>query len=199
MKTRKINKISLLVALLAVGAVAFAPVAAEAADDDTTVSVDVGGIISVVSSNAVNISLTPAVGGLYSSDSDTVTVTTNNSSGYDLTLADSDGTTSLTSGGNSFTAASGTYASPAALTAGRWGFAVAGGSFDVSYTAETNHAIDSTKWAGVPASGSAVNIKSTAVPAPSGDVTTVWYAAAADASQASGTYTDTVTYTATTK
>jgi hypothetical protein len=152
----------------------------------------------------VALSLTPTGSGVVTSASDTVTVNTNNTTGYNLTVADSDATTTLASGGNTFAAHSGTKAAPTALANNTWGFAVATGTtgigtngFDASYSAETNATSSATKWAGMPASGSPVLLKSTTTTA-TNDTTSVWYAAKATTAQPSGTYTDTVTYTATT-
>ena len=177
------------------------PVIASAASDSstTTVSATVSAVISISTSSTVSISLTPTSGGVVSSASDTVTVSTNNTAGYNLTLADSDATTSLASGGNTITAHGGTFASPTALTAGKWGYRIvsAGGFGGTAYTAETNNGSSSSTWAGVPATGSAQTVKSTGSTA-TNDTTTVWYGAKVDTSQPNGTYTDTVTYTATT-
>ncbi len=181
-------------------AVLVSPAIASAATQsaNTTINATLGSAISITSSGTVTINVTPTASGSLSSASDTVTVSTNNTAGYDLTLADSDASTDLVSGGNNIAAHAGTYASPTALVNNRWGYAVAGGSFDASYSAETNAASSTSKWAGVPATGSAQNLKSTATTA-SAEVTTVWYAVKANSTQPSGTYTDSVTYTATTK
>ena len=181
-------------------AVLVSPAIASAATEsaNTTINATLGSAISITSSGTVTINVTPTASGSLSSASDTVTVSTNNTAGYDLTLADSDASTDLVSGGNNIAAHAGTYASPTALVNNRWGYAVAGGSFDASYSAETNAASSTSKWAGVPATGSAQNLKSTATTA-SAEVTTVWYAVKANSTQPSGTYTDSVTYTATTK
>ena len=177
------------------------PVIASAASNSstTTVSATVTAVISISTSTTVNISLTPTSGGVVSSASDSVSVSTNNTAGYNLTLADSDATTSLTSGGNTITAHSGTFASPTALTAGKWGYRIvgAGGFTAGAYSGETNQGSSTSTWAGVPATGSAVTVKSTASTA-TNDTTTVWYGVKVDSSQPTGTYSDTVTYTATT-
>lgn len=179
-------------------------VSAASSTANTTINVAVGSVISVSTGSTVAISLTPTSGGVVSSSSDTVTVSTNNSTGYNLGVSDSDATTTLANGGNSFTAGTGTKTAPVALANNTWGFAVASGTtgigtngFDASYSAETNNASSATKWAGMPASGSPVMIKTTATTATS-DTTTVWYAAKATTAQPNGTYTGTVTYTATT-
>jgi len=190
---QKVGAISLVFSSVAI---LLSPVVASAATANTTVSVDVGSTLSLSSTGAVSFSITPTSGGVESSGSDTVTVSTNDTAGYTLKLADSDATTTLASGSDTFTASSNTYASPTTLATGEWGYAIPGGDFSGSYTTETNQASSSLKWAGVPGSSSPQTIKTTATTA-TNDTTTVWYAAAADSSQPTGTYTDTVTYTAT--
>ena len=206
MKTNIKQRIGALATTVAIFGVVVSPAIASAASNtaNTTVNVDVGSSISISTSGTVSISLTPTSGGVVSSASDTVTVSTNNTLGYNLKLADSDATTDLTSGGNSFTTSANAMTAAAALANNTWGYAVptattgiGTNTFDASYSAETNATSSATKWAGVPASGSGVTIKSTASTA-SGDTTAVWYAAKANTSQPNGTYTDTVTYTATT-
>ncbi|RYF72755.1 MAG: hypothetical protein EOO39_11615 [Cytophagaceae bacterium] len=132
-----------------------------------------------------------------SSQSDTVSVSTNNTTGYRLTLSDSDTNTNLVSGGNTIAAHAGTFASPTALTGNGWGYAVAGGNFSATYTAEPSNPSSTTKWAGVPSSASPQQLKTTAATA-TADTTTVWYGVRATSAQAAGVYSDTVTYTATT-
>jgi hypothetical protein len=196
------QKVYRLTALVAVVGVVLSPVAASAAADtkNTTVNAVVAATISMTTSGTVTINVTPTGAGAMSSSSDSVSVSTNNSTGYNLTLADSDATTTLVNGGNTITADSGTQAAPSTnLTTDRWGYRVdAVGGFGAGPTsAETNIANSAYKWAGVPASGSANTLKSTATTA-SNDTTTVWYGVKATTAKASGTYTDQVTYTATT-
>lgn len=165
---------------------------------NTTINATVNAVISITTGSTVAISLTPTGSGVVSSASDTVTVSTNNSTGYNLKLADSDATTTLVSGANNFAAHTGTFVAPTALANNTWGYAVAAaGGFDASYSAENNSTTSTTKWAGVPATGSPVTLKTTAVTA-SNDTTTVWYGAKSTTAQPTGVYTDTVTYTATT-
>lgn len=188
---------------LSVLGIAVTPVVASAAASsvNTTINANVGAAISITTVSPVTISLTPTSGGVVSSASDTVTVNTNNAAGYNLVLASSDTNRNLVSGANNFTPIG---ATPVALTNGTWGWAVNSttpgvgvAGFDATYSAETNNASSTTKWAGVASSASPLTVKSTSSPAIN-DTTTVWYAAKANASQPNGTYTDTVTYTATT-
>ena len=193
----KTSRIALTIAALGV---AVMPVAASAATQtaNTTINATVNPVISVTTPATVTLNLTPTSGGVVSSASDTVTVNTNNTTGYVLTLKDSDTTTSLTSGSNTIAAHTGTPAAPTALANNTWGFAIAGAPFDATYSAETNNGSSTSKWAGVPASsGTAATLKTTATTA-TNDTTTVWYAVKANSSQPNGTYTDTVVYTATT-
>lgn len=180
---------------------AVTPVVASAASQsaNTTINATVGAAISISTSSTVTISLTPTSGGVVSSSSDTVTVNTNNATGYAMTLADADTNTNLVSGGNTIAAHAGTFASPTALANNTWGYRIvgAGGFGGSAYSGETNQASSTSTWAGVASSASPVTIKSTGSTAVN-DTTTVWYGVNATASQPNGTYTDTVTYTATT-
>lgn len=176
------------------------PVSVHAATDTdtTTVEVAIGETISVSTSTTVSINVVPVSGGSQSSESDTVTVATNSSSGYELTLENADADTDLEDGSNTIAAHAGTFAAPSALANNSWGYAVAGaGSFDASYSALDNVTTSTSLWAGVPGVGSSHTIASSNGPEAS-DQTTVWYSVKADTSKPSGTYTDTVLYTATT-
>lgn len=187
------------ISFMLLGVVA-SPIIASAAtdDDDTIVEVIIDSMISVVSDAKVTINITPTPSGVYSSGSGIVTVDTNDSAGYTLTLADNDADTKLNSAGNNFTAHTGTLISPTTLTAGTWGWAVANlGGFDASYSA-VNSVTPAGKWAGIKASGSGGDVIASSVAPITNAVTTVWFAAAADASQAPGTYQDTVTFSGTT-
>lgn len=192
--------------LVAVAGTVLIPAAAFAAVDtkNTTINATIAAVISMTTSSTVAISLTPSGSGVVSSASDTVTVNTNNSTGYNLQVADSDATTTLVSGVNTITAHSGTKAAPTALATNTWGMAVASttpgigtNGFDATYSAETNSTSSTSKWAAVPATGSPMLLKSTAATA-TNDTTTVWYAVKVDTAKPTGTYSDTVTYTATT-
>jgi len=177
------------------------PFALYAADnsDTTTISVSLGSTISISTTGTVSIDVTPVTGGSQSSASDTVTVSTNNATGYNLTLADSDADTDLVHENetDTITAHDGTFAAPTALDNNTWGYAIAGGDFDESYSTINNAASSTTKWAGVPASGDEDTLKTTNDTA-SDDATTVWFSVKADTSNPNGDYSDTVTYTATT-
>lgn len=175
------------------------PAIAGAATSSTTVQSHIGSVISAMTSGpTVTADVTPTGAGAQTISSDTVTVSTNNTLGYTLQLADADATTTLTSGSNTIAASSGTQASPIVQAVNTWGYHVDNvGGFGAGTTAaQTSTAIGSVTFAGVPASSAPNTIKTTSTTAAS-DTTKVWYGVAADTTQPNGTYTDSVTYTAT--
>lgn len=185
---------------MSVFGLAVTPVVASAATQsaNTVINANIGSAISITTSTTVTIGVTPTPGGVVSSSSDTVTVNTNATAGYTLTLADSDTNTNLVSGGNNIAAHSGSFASPTTLADNTWGYRIvsAGGFGATAYSGETNQAGSTSTWAGVTSSASPVTIKTTGSAA-TNDTTTVWYGVKATSSQPNGTYSDTVTYTAT--
>lgn len=191
---KNITKAGLAISSLAVLA---APISVGAVD--TTISVDVGGVISTfTTSGTVTLgALTPDATGTQSINNDVVTVDTNNTAGFTLTLEDADADVTLASGANSFAATSGSPATPAALANNEWGWRVDDLSgFGAGPTATANNASPSAlTFAAVSASGSPFTINTTS--STGQEVTDVWYSARADNTQPTGTYTDTVTYTAT--
>lgn len=191
---RKITRAGLVVTSLAFIAV---PLSASAAD--TTVSVAVGSVISTfTTSGTVTLgALTPNATGTQSINNDVVTVGTNDVDGFTLTLEDADATVTLVSGANSFAASTGTPATPATLANNQWGWRLDGlGGFGAGPTSTTSNAAPSAlTFAAVPASGAPTTINTTATTG--SDAVDVWYSARANDSQPTGTYTDTVTYTAT--
>ncbi len=190
-------------AVVAVVGVVLTPVAASAvaASANTTINAVIGSTISITTSGTVTLNIVP-VSGAQTSASDTVTVNTNNATGYELAVKDSDATLTLASGGNSIAASSNTFAAGAALANNTWGWAVpdtttgiGANNFDTTYSAFTDQTSHASTWTGITATDQI--FKDTGTTA-TNDVTTVWYSAKADTSKPNGTYTDTVTYTATT-
>lgn len=182
-------------------AIAFVPIVVSAASStaNTVINASINAAINMTTSSTVTVSIIPTPSGSVSSSSDAVSVSTNNPLGYTLTLADNDTNTNLVNGANNIAAHSGTQASPTALASNTWGYRVDGvGGFGAGPTsAETNNGSSTTIWAGVPSSASPITLKTTSSTA-TNDITTVWYGVRADTTLPNGTYTDTVTYTATT-
>lgn len=198
MKKQRILK-HLTIASLSLASFAFiaAPLGVKAAD--TTVSVSVSGVLTTfTTSGTVTLgALTPNATGTQSINNDVVTVGTNDTDGFTLTLNDADTTYTLASGGNSFANSSATPASPAALSNNTWGWRVDSlGGFGAGPTgAASNAAPSSLTFAGIPANASPYTLRTTS--ATGSQATNVWYSARANDSQPTGTYTNTVTYTAT--
>ena len=173
---------------------------ASASTTATTVSSSLSSVIGLLSSNGtVTINATPTAAGVQTIANDVVTVSTNNAAGYTLKIAETGASSALVSGGNSIPASSGTFASPIAQVVNTWGYRVDGvGGFGASATSAANNtAIGAIKFAAVPATASPDTLKTTASTA-SNDTTSIWYGVAVNTSTPAGTYTNSVTYTATT-
>lgn len=188
-------------AFLAIAAVVVSPIVASAATQSgtTTVNAVVSSTITLTTNPTVTINLQPTSSAVLSSVSDTVQVSTNSANGYFLTLADGDTTTTLANGANTLAAHAGTFGTPTAMATNTWGYRIVGqGGFTATaYSAETNSTSSSSTWAGISSSAAPQTVKTTATTA-NNDPTVVWYAVKIDSTKPNGTYTDTVTYTATT-
>jgi hypothetical protein len=198
--SQSLKKISIVssIPLLAIAFVAIIS-SVQANAVSTSVNSTIGSIISVfTSSGTVAVNATPTAGGVQTINNDVITISTNDAAGYTLKIAETTATSALTSGGNTIPASSGTFASPVAQSVNTWGYRVDGaGTFGAGPTSSaTNAAISGTiKFAGVPATASPDTIKTTATTA-TNDTTSVWYGVAVNTATPSGSYTNSVTYTA---
>lgn len=201
MKKVLVQRTAAWVGVSAIVLAAASPVIVSAATTtgNTTINATLASVISITTSTTVALAVTPTGAGSATSAADTVTVATNNATGYSLSLADTDTNTSLVSGGNTITAHAGTFGTPTTLANNSWGYRVDGsGTFGAGPTsAQTNQANLSGLWAGVPSSASAQQLKTTSTNT-AADVTSVFYGVKVDTSKPSGTYADSVTYTAVT-
>ena len=155
--------------------------------------------LTISSAGTLSINVTPASGGACSTQSDNVSVLTDDPSGYTLSLTNSNTNTALLNGTVAINSTSATQASPAALVANQWGYRVDNiGGFGAGPTsAQTNVSPDSISFAGVPASNANPDtIASTSGAADPAVSTYVWYSVCTDTTIASGTYTTQITYTA---
>jgi hypothetical protein len=187
---------------------------ASAVTASTNVRALVQNNISISNTNTGNtdMSITGTTGVVQSINKDTVTVATNDPSGYTLQLGDSDASTDLcTSPSSSCTGIpkhSGTFATPTTMSAANvWGFHIDDGTTTWCSTATNcaagltlpvNSAATSStvKFSQMYAAGSDKTLKTTAATT-AGDNLDVFYGVNVNASQAAGTYSDQVTYTAT--
>lgn len=156
--------------------------------------------ISLVSSGSISASVTPTAGSTRCTvNNDVVTVTTGASTGYTVTITNTDATSTLNGTGSSIPASTGTPASPSVLATNTWGYRVDNiASFGAGPTsAISSAAVPAQTYAGVPlSSGTPGLIRTTNVADPGTVNTSVWYGVCADSSLKSGSYTDSVTYTA---
>lgn len=167
MKAKRLQRAGYLGGAFAVLGVTLSPVVASAVTANTTINATLDASISISTSSTVAISATPTAGGVVSSNSDAVSVSTNNTAGYTLTLADGDATRNLVSGGNNIVPEASAPAAASTLDNNSWGWRVDSVSgFGAGPTSqETNNGSSTTTWAGIPATGSPFTIKTTATTA----------------------------------
>ena len=157
--------------------------------------------ISLTSIGTINVDVTPTASSpTCSVTGDSITATTDSSTGYTITMTDSD-TSNLMNGPatNTINAGSGTPASPAVLTTNSWGYRVDSidGFGSGPTTVVTNGIIPSLTFAALPlSSGTPSLIRTTSTADGSPVSTPVWYGLCADSSLTGGNYSDSVTYTA---
>ena len=184
---------------LAAFSMVMSPAMVSAVTDGTTVEATVGSTISMSNTTStVSVSLSPGGSAVESVGSDVVSVSTNDTDGYTLDVAASDATRNLTAGANTIVpTAAATPAAATTLTTNSWGWCVVGlGACSASYSVTNDQAAGASgNWIAMPASGSAIQVKSTSTTA-SNDTTTFYYGVNVNSTKPTGTYTDAVTYTA---
>ena len=130
--------------------------------------------LTIATSGNVTIAATP--NGTLQTSNGTVTVTSTDVTGYKLYLRDSDSNTDLVNGANAISASANVVAG--ALANNTWGYNIDASTDFIGIT-DTN-----------------VLLRNRTGPYTSGDITTVTYGLKVDASKPSGSYTDSVVYTA---
>lgn len=154
--------------------------------------------ISLTSNSTVSLAISPSTSSSCTVQQDSVSVKTDASNGYTLSLMDTDNDAALTASSYKIFPVAGTPALPHALTANTWGYRVdAQAGFGATQTVATSNAAPTTQpYAPVPTNGSPAVLIATAVPSDPATNTAVWYGACVTSSLPSGTYTDQVLYTA---
>lgn len=157
--------------------------------------------ITLADSGLGSMAVIPSPTGACTVNSDTVSVTTDDTVGYNLTMTTSTTNNAMQNGGNSISASSGTAASPTTLAMNTWGYRVDGlsGFGSGPTSSESSGSVPGVSFAGVPASNqTATQVASSSSAANPAVNTTVWYGVCANATIPSGTYSATITYTAVT-
>lgn len=209
MITRKITKQIHLITFVLVFISLFASNAAFADTTDSTVygsgnygNCDYGSCtITLTNSGLGSMAVIPTPTGKCTVQSDTLSVTTDSTTGYSLTMTTSTTNNAITSGANSISASSGTTASPVTLAMNSWGYRVdnLAGFGAGPTTSQSSGSIPSVSFAGLPASNqTATQVASSSSPANPAVNTTAWYGVCANSTIPSGTYTATIVYTAVT-
>lgn len=155
--------------------------------------------ITLTSSVSLSADITPSGAATCTVVKDDVSVRTGSSTGYTLQVSDSDTDTGLNkSGGGTIAATTGTRTAPSTLTANKWGYRIDNlAGFGAGPTsAASNVSIPAVQFAGMPVLGSADLIATKASAASVAEVTPVWYGLCLNTSIPTGSYTDTVIYTA---
>jgi hypothetical protein len=156
--------------------------------------------ISISSNNTLNLNLTPSPTGTCSVSKDTVSVLTDDSSGYTLTLANYYTSNALINGSSTINSIGGSQASPSTLSLEKWGYRVDGvggfGSGPTTTQTNVNYPI-TPLFAPTPISTATPDtIATTSSIADPAVSTNVWYGVCADTNIVSGQYSTQVVYTA---
>lgn len=157
--------------------------------------------ITLTDTGVPTLTVVPTPTGACSVQSDTVSVLTDSTTGYSLTMTTSTTNNAMQGTSTNLATASGTAGAPATLAVNTWGYRVDGlASFGTGpTTAQNSDSVPSVTFAGVPASNqSSTQVAYSNSPANPAQDTKVWYGVCANASIPVDTYSVTVIYTAVT-
>lgn len=195
---KKIIKYTSIV-LTSAAIVALPVFSASAETSNTVITATIGSTISVQSTSNVALNINPtATQAKASSGKATVTVSTNNATGYNLKIGMNGADRNLNKASDNITAHAGTLAAPTALANNTWGYRVENvGGFNAGNITPENNVNDlAGTFAGVPAQNAEEEIKNHNAAVQS-NTTDVLFGAKVDATKPSGAYTGTVVFTAT--
>ena len=195
---KKIIKYTSIV-LTSAAIVALPVFSASAETSNTVITATIGSTISVQSTSNVALNINPtATQAKASSGKATVTVSTNNATGYNLKIGMNGADRNLNKATDNITAHAGTLAAPTALANNTWGYRVENvGGFNAGNITPENNVNDlAGTFAGVPAQNAEDQIKNHNAAVQS-NTTDVLFGAKVDATKPSGAYTGTVVFTAT--
>ena len=195
---KKIIKYTSIV-LTSAAIVALPVFSASAETSNTVITATIGSTISVQSTSNVALNINPtATQAKASSGKATVTVSTNNATGYNLKIGMNGADRNLNKATDNITAHAGTLAAPTVLANNTWGYRVENvGGFNAGNITPENNVNDlAGTFAGVPAQNAEEEIKNHNAAVQS-NTTDVLFGAKVDATKPSGAYTGTVVFTAT--
>ena len=157
--------------------------------------------ITLTDTGTPTLTVVPTPAGVCSVQSDTVSVLTDSTTGYSLTMTTSTTNNAMQGTSTSLASSTGTPSAPTTLAVNTWGYRVDGiASFGAGpTTAQSSGSVPSVTFAGVPASNqSSTQVAYSASPANPAQDTKVWYGICANSSIPAATYSVTVVYTAVT-
>jgi len=157
--------------------------------------------ITLTDTGTPTLTVVPTPAGVCSVQSDTVSVLTDSTTGYSLTMTTSTTNNAMQGASTSLASSTGTPSVPTTLAVNTWGYRVDGlASFGAGpTTAQSSGSVPSVTFAGVPASNqSSTQVAYSASPANPAQDTKVWYGICANSSIPAATYSVTVVYTAVT-
>lgn len=157
--------------------------------------------ITLTDTGVPTLTVVPTPTGVCSVQSDTVSVLTDSTTGYSLTMTTSTTNNAMQGTSTNMAASSATSSAPTTLAVNTWGYRVDNlASFGAGpTTAQSSGSVPSVTFAGVPASNqSSTQVASSSSPANPAQDTKVWYGVCANASIPVDTYSATVVYTAVT-
>lgn len=157
--------------------------------------------ITLTDTGTPTLTVVPTPTGVCSVQSDTVSVLTDSTTGYSLTMTTSTTNNAMQGSTTNLAASTGTSSAPTTLAVNTWGYRVDGlASFGTGpTTSQSSGSTPSVTFAGVPASNqSSTQVSYSTSPANPAQDTKVWYGVCANASIPVDTYSATVVYTAVT-
>ena len=157
--------------------------------DDVTVSAVIETVLAITAPDKLDLNLTPSSSGTLATSDATVNVSTNNFTGYTLSMSTTTDNTALThtNGTNSINSTSSSVSRPATLSSNTWGW--------YPSSLATNPGGSNYQFAAIPSLSSAYPLKSTDAMS-TNDETTVSFGIMADTSIPAGSYSNTITFTA---
>ena len=155
--------------------------------------------ITLTDTGSPTLTIVPTPTGVCSVQSDTVSVLTDSTTGYSLTMTTNTTNNAMQGTSTSLAASSGTSSAPTTLAINTWGYRVDGlASFGAGpTTTRSSGSVPSVTFAGVPASNqSSTQVAYSNSPANPAQDTKAWYGVCANSSIPVDTYSVTVVYTA---
>ena len=159
--------------------------------DNVVVNAEIQSVLAITAPSNLDLNIMPSSTGALTSGEVEVNVTSNNATGYTLSMSASTDNTALTNTETSDTINSTTNASesPNTLSANTWGW------YPSSLSTNPGSSTGNYQFIAIPAVSSAATVKTTAAPS-TNDISTVSFGVSVDTSIPAGTYANTVVFSA---